>query len=276
MVETHRFKLGDFDCIAINDGDLTMGPSSIFFEGATAAELDAALAKHNLKPEHLIIPCTILLIDTGEHRVLIDCGAGKTPQHPELGQLHDGLAQENIAVDSITHVILTHGHFDHVANITDKNAVPTYPNARYVIAKGEYDYWMSPEAKAPGTAIKFRAIEEQTDKIEPDADVVPGIRALATPGHTYHHISVLVTSGDEQMVCTIDTLDHPLQGEHPTWGANWDVDREKSTASRRRILEMASRNNALVHGFHFPFPGLGRFKRDGDVWTWENQQSLNT
>jgi glyoxylase-like metal-dependent hydrolase (beta-lactamase superfamily II) len=93
--------------------------------------------------------------------------------------------------------------------------------------------------------------------------------ALATPGHTHHHISVQVTSGNAMMVCTIDTIDHPLQGEHPTWGAEWDVDREKSIASRRRILEMASDNNALVHGFHFPFPGLGYFKRDGDIWTWE-------
>jgi glyoxylase-like metal-dependent hydrolase (beta-lactamase superfamily II) len=132
--KTHRFKLGDFNCIAINDGDLTMGPSRIFFEGSTPDELNAALQKHNLTPQHLVIPCTILLVDTGEHRVLLDCGTGQLAEHPDLGHLAEGLAQENITLDSITHVILTHGHFDHVVGVADDSNQPIFPIALYVMA----------------------------------------------------------------------------------------------------------------------------------------------
>lgn len=267
--ETQRFKVGDFDCIAINDGNLTMGPSKIFFNGSTPDELAAALQKHNLKPQALVIPCTIVLIDTGEHRVLLDCGSGQMAEYPHLGHLLAGLQQENVAVESITHVILTHGHFDHVVGVADNNGKSLFPNVRYVMAEKEWQYWTDEANEGGMTRLRLLAIKDQLDLIEADVDVVTGIRALATPGHTYHHISVQVISGDDMLVCTIDTIDHPLQGEHPTWGAEWDVDREKSIASRRRILEMASDNNALVHGFHFPFPGLGRFKRDGDIWTWE-------
>jgi glyoxylase-like metal-dependent hydrolase (beta-lactamase superfamily II) len=269
ITETHRFKVGDFNCIAINDGYLTMGPSRIFFNGSTSDELAAALKKHNLAPQHLIIPCTILLVDTGTHRVLFDCGTGHVAEHPTLGHLAEGLAQENITLDSITHVLLTHGHFDHVAGVANDDNQPTFPNARYVMAQKEWQYATDAANNFGYTRTRLLAIQDRLDLIEPDADVVPGIRALATPGHTWHHLAVQVTSGDDMLVCTIDTIDHPLQGEHPTWGADWDYDRQQSTASRRRILALASDNNALVHGFHFPFPGLGHFKRVGDVWEWE-------
>lgn len=273
MLETYQFALGNFNCTVINDGNLRMGPTSIFFTGATKAELNTVLAEHNLSPDALNIPCSCLLVDTGEHRILVDCGSGGESGglDGDLGHLFAGLNSIGLTSNDITHVILTHGHFDHIAACADDNGTPIFANARYIMARDEWDYWVT-ESQQQGKDVfhrKLLGIKEQLQLIEPDAEILDGVRILDTPGHTYHHICVEFASADETLLCTIDTMDHPLQGKHPTWGANWDVDSAKSIASRKKMLQRAVDKKALVHGFHFPFPGLGHFTNDGDNWQWQ-------
>lgn len=280
-VQTHHFTIGNFNCIAINDGMLKLGPTSTFFSGSTPDELDSALNKYNLGTDGINLACTCLFIDTGEHRVLIDCGAGESPRYSEhfsgLGKLFAGLEQEGITTDRITHVLISHGHWDHLGGCADDKGNLLFPNARFAIAEGEYQDWINavPESEEDTLHItqdRLKAIKPQLDFIDPDGKIVKGIRAINTPGHTSYHISFEITSGDETLICTIDALDHPLQVEHSTWSAEWDVDQQKSIESRQHILQLAAEKNALVHGFHFSFPGLGHITSEDDKWTW---QALN-
>lgn len=276
--EYHQFSLGNYTCTVINDGYITMGPTSIFFDGASEADLETVLAQHDISAENMRIPCSCMLIDTGEHRVLVDCGAGPNNTggyDADLGYVLPILEEMGVGLETITHVILSHGHFDHIAAIVSEQGMVNFPNARYVMAAGEHDYWMNdPENDGSLNTQKIRrglrTIHEQLDLVADDAQVVDGISLISTPGHTHHHVSIMAESEGETLICIIDVMDHPLQTQHPTWGANWDLDRAKSTDSRKKILELAAETGAIVHGFHFPFPGLGTITNDGDVWQWQS------
>lgn len=275
MVEIHTFTHGKLKCTVINDGDIILRPTSIFFEGATPDELASALAEHNLPSDGLKIPCSILLVEHEGQKILVDCGSdGEMANYDaDLGHLFAGLAQIGVSVDEITHVILTHGHFDHVSACANDDGTTKFPNAHYFMAKNEWHYWTETPSDAPHNIAmkkKLHGIQDQLQLIDPDTDILEGVRLMATPGHTLYHISVLFESDGETLLCPIDVIDHPLQGQHPTWGANWDLDREQSTASRYKILQLADATNALVQGFHFPFPGLGRFTKEGDIYQWQS------
>ena len=278
-VQTHRFKVGDFECIAINDGDLKADQPGEFFAGASPAELEAAFRQHKIDPANFNIPCICLLIDTGEHRVLVDAGAGPGIQ-PGMGRLLAGFQAEGITKESITHVILSHGHWDHVGGCTDGHGQPDFPNARYVMARDEWEYWaVDVDIYAYGddsvdvirfVQEKLVAIEKNLDQIEPTVEIVPGIQVVATPGHTLHHTSVIAKSGEATLVCPVDVIDHPIHIENPDWHPAWDKDAEKGTESRRQLIQQAVDTGAIVHGFHFPFPGVGHIVEAGNGWRFES------
>jgi len=278
MTEIHHFTVGQFKCTVINDGYITIAPTSKFFEGATPDELAEALSEHALPEDGLTVPCSILLVDTGDEKILVDCGSDGEMRGYEghLGHLFDGLSEIGVSSNDINHVILSHGHFDHFAGCADDDGKPRFANASYIMDKEEYDYWIKEYNNSDRDidALMYRklaGIRERLLLTEPDAEILPGVRLIATPGHTYHHTSVEFESDGEVLLCPIDVMDHYLQGQHPTWGADWDVDRPAGIESRRKILQRASDKNALVQGFHFPFPGLGRFSFDGTVWQWDNE-----
>ncbi|MEM9950088.1 MAG: MBL fold metallo-hydrolase [Chloroflexota bacterium] len=276
MVDIYKFTLGQLNCTVINDGDITIAPTSRFFEGASPDELASVLAEYNLPADGLTTPCSILLVERDEQKILVDCGSGgETASYDaDLGHLFAGLDEIGISVDEITHVILTHGHFDHISGCADDDGTPKFPNARYIMARAEYDFWQNFATDAPhyiAMRAKLKGIQSQLQLVEPDTEILDGVHLLATAGHTLHHISVEFQSDGETLLCPIDVMDHPLQGQHLTWGADWDLDREQSTASRKKILARAVESKALVAGFHFPFPGLGRFTEQDSLYNWTSE-----
>ncbi len=266
-VETYRFKLGDFDCIAINDGILDNIDTPNFFAGSTPDELQVGLARHGITTPKLPIPVIILYVNTGTHQILIDSGCGAATD-PKLGLLLAGLQAEGVQPDAIDIVTLSHGHWDHVAGNTVADGSLAFPNARYVMDRAEYAYWTEQGNPADNDIVYHNliAVKDQLDLIEPNAEIVPGLQAIATPGHTLHHTSFVLTSGFETLYCLIDVVDHPLHFEEIGWTPNWDLQPEQSVDSRQRIFSAAVQENALVHGLHLPFPGLGRLTVHGAGW----------
>ena len=263
-VETFHFNVGDFECIAINDGILDNIDTSSFFDGATPDELQVALDRHGITGPKLPIPVIILYVNTGQHQILIDTGCGLAAV-PKYGFLMQGLQLEGIQPDAIDIVALSHGHWDHVAGNTNPDGSVAFANARYVMDRDEYVYWTRDIGTNGGSVYdNLIAIKDQLDLIEPNAEIVPGLQAIATPGHTLHHTSFVLSSGTEKLYCLIDVIDHPLHFEEITWTPNWDMQPDVSVQSRRRIFSAAAQENALVHGLHLPFPGLGRLTERGE------------
>jgi len=285
--QTHRFKVGSFHCIAVSDGTHiyappTFPPPPVFlFANAPREPLGQILRKHNLQPEHWaewVSPYICLVINTGEHRVLVDTGAGGLG--PNTGRLLQNLKSENIEPDDIDTVILTHGHPDHIGGNTDSEGQLVFPKAQYVMWKDEWDFWNSEEATLKleehvrevllGYARKnLPPIQHQLGLVDRETEVLPGIQAIAAPGHTPGHMALAISSEGEQLLCMSDTVLHPIHLERPEWYAAIDLDPSQVEATRRRILSKAATEKALLLAFHFLFPGLGRVVRGMGAWQWQ-------
>lgn len=274
------FSVGDFKCVSISDGsqllDAQLFPT--FFIGSTVETLAWALRRHGLSPDSHDLQSNCLLIDTGDERILVDSGGGSV-YHSVLGKVVPGLAAAGYQPGDIDTIVLTHGHLDHVCGGIDEDGAMVFPNARQIMARGEWEYWTEEtDATAMGAELVadvqfaqdcLRAMRSQMQLIEPGDEISPGVRSIATPGHTRDHISLAVTSGEGRLICVADTMDLPIHIEQTSWHPAWDEDPEEGLRSRRMLLRRAVAENALIHGFHFPFPGVGYVREDGDGWRFE-------
>jgi len=285
--EVYRFKVGTLDCMAVSDGTFTYAPptfpppATLLFANAPSEGLEQVLREHKLQPAQWgewISPYICLLINTGEHLVLVDTGANGLGPH--TGRLYHNLRDEGIAPEEIDTVILTHGHPDHIGGNTDSEGKPAFPRARYVMWKDEWDFWTSGEAEQKldehvketlmGFARKnLPPIQGQLDLVDHEAQIVPGIRSIAAAGHTPGHMALAISSGGEQLVVISDAVLHPVHIEHPEWHAVVDLIPDQLTATRRQLLKMAAAEKAMVLAFHFPFPGLGHIVQKGEGWRWQ-------
>jgi glyoxylase-like metal-dependent hydrolase (beta-lactamase superfamily II) len=285
--ETFRFETGKLECIAVSDGTLTYTPptfpppATLLFTNAPRERLEQVLREHNLQPEQWgewTSPYICLVVNTGDHLVLVDTGAdGLTPT---TGRLLQNLKAEGIVPEKIDTVILTHGHPDHIGGNTDAQGKPAFPNARYVMWKDEWDFWTSEQAEqrldehVRELLLKFARenlppIQGQVDLFDRDTEIVPGIRAVAAPGHTPGHMALEISSEGEQLLCISDAALHPIHLEHPEWHTAVDFDPKRVVTTRRRLLGKAAARKALALAFHFPFPGLGRVVQKGEGWQWQ-------
>ena len=290
--EIYRFEVGSFDCLAVSDGTLTYAPpifpppATFLFANAPREPLERALREHSIQPEQWISwasPYICVVVNTGAYRVLVDTGANGLD--PNTGRLLGNLREVGIVPGDIDTVILTHGHPDHIGGNTDAKGKPAFPKARYVMWKDEWDFWTSDQAEqklnehGKEVLLKFAnnnlpPIQGQVDLVDHETEIVPGIRALAAPGHTPGHMALSISSRGEQLLCISDAVLHPIHLEQPEWHAVVDFAPHEVVTTRRQLLNRAATEKALVLAFHFPFPGLGHVVRKGEGWQWQPIQTM--
>jgi glyoxylase-like metal-dependent hydrolase (beta-lactamase superfamily II) len=281
--EVYRFKVGDFQCVAINDGNFTYEPPLIpppadfLFANAPKKLLKETLNEHGIQPERwtkFATPFTCVMVNTGKNKVLVDTGAdGLTPN---TGRLLRNLQTVGIEAGEIDTVVLTHGHDDHIGGNTSAEGKPSFPKARYVMWQEEWTFWTSEQAeKLYGnedftfTRKNLFPIQDQMDLLDHEAEIVPGISAVPAPGHTPGHMAVSVSSNGKRLLCISDAFLHPIHIEHPEWHAAHEVEPEQIIKTRHFLLNKAATEKALMLAFHFPFPGIGRVVCKGTTWHWQ-------
>jgi glyoxylase-like metal-dependent hydrolase (beta-lactamase superfamily II) len=270
----HRFRVGALECTALSDGshDYT---AQLYVANGEATEIERALALHGDTPSRIVSPYTCMLVETGAERVLLDTGGGDFS--PGVGKLLESLRVAGIDPGEIDVVVLTHAHPDHIGGNTDDEGKLVFPNARYVIARDEWEFWSSedtlsrvPEIFSHFVRKDLLPLADRLDLLDGESEVAPGIRMLPTPGHTPGHVAVVVAEGEDELFYISDAALHPIHLEHPDWHPIYDLDPQEALISKKMLFDRCAREGSLVLAFHFePFPCLGHVSRAGQGWLWE-------
>ena len=281
-----RFRHGAFNCTVVSDGILEMGAARDNFPNADVAELDGLLTQHYLSVDNVRLNQNLLIVDTGDKKILFDTGVGinadlgRATFGPGTGRAIPNMRAAGIDPDQIDIVAITHAHPDHCWGLVDDDGNKLYPNAVVAISTTDFEYWtdLSKVDTAVNEHMKdhFRGAHrnlmpyrDQMVLLDDGAELVPGITAIATPGHSPGHLVYEITSGDHTMICWGDLCHHQvLLLKRPQWSFQFDNDKPAATAQRVRIYDFVDTRRHAVFAYHFPFPGLGHLVRDGDVYTW--------
>ncbi|MGA9040796.1 MAG: MBL fold metallo-hydrolase [Terriglobales bacterium] len=276
--DSKSFKVGDIECVAVNDGTFSY-PIGWLFSNVPAEQVENSLRERKLPETHVESPFTCLLVKTGKHKVLIDTGAEGLA--PTAGNLLKNLAAERISPEEITDVVLTHGHPDHIGGVLNGSG-PAFPNARYLMSRTEWDFWNDPSVlhdSAMGEHMKqmlvgcaqknLPPLKDRIELLDGEKEVVPGILAIPAPGHTPGHIALLIVSSGAQLLHMSDAVLNPLHMENPDWRNVFDLDPADAVSTRQRLLDRAAADKVSVLAYHFPFPGMGRVTSKGHAWAWQ-------
>jgi len=270
----YRFKLGDFNCACLSDGSRDY-PLQNFFANVPFEKIETALREQNLPTDYITTPYTHLYVDTGEHRLLVDVGAGQLG--PRTGKLLPNMRAAGINPLEIDTVIITHAHPDNVGGALDDNGKLNFPNAAYYISKVEWDFWFSEDArkKTPEVFVtiarqNLEPARSRARMVEGEIEILPGIRVYPAPGHTPGHMVVEAVSGADHLFSTADTVLYPLHLQHPGWLPVDDILPEQAAASKQAIFKRVAAQKALVVAQHFPpFPSLGYVIKEANGWRWK-------
>jgi glyoxylase-like metal-dependent hydrolase (beta-lactamase superfamily II) len=158
--------------------------------------------------------------------------------------------------------------------LVDGRWEPTFPRARYLLGKTEWEHWSTHEGEGDHTAILNDSVRPLIDAglvdlVGMDHVISPELRLIPTPGHTPGHVSVQIESRGERAVITGDMMHHPCQIARPEWSSGFDSDQAWSARTRLDFLKTVAAEGALVIGTHFPAPTAGRVVADGDTWRLE-------
>jgi glyoxylase-like metal-dependent hydrolase (beta-lactamase superfamily II) len=225
-----------------------------------------------------------LVVETPTHRIVVDtCIGNDKPRNiPTWNRMQTSFLQDfeaaGFARDSIDIVLCTHLHVDHVGwntMLVDGRWIPTFPKARYLMARTEFDYWRSePDTHASEPAIFHDSVKPVfdaglVDLVETDHRVCDEISLVPTLGHTPGHVSIRISSRGEEALITGDFVHHPCQMAHMDWASSADFDPDQSTRTRHETFAALAGQPVLVIGTHFATPTAGHVVRDGEAFRLE-------
>lgn len=232
----------------------------------------------------LVLPMQSFLLRTRHHTILVDTCVGDDKPRPHRPFWHmqnlDGflprLAAVGVAPEDIDYVFCTHMHVDHVGwntRLRDGRWVPTFPKARYIFSRREWDSFDALHRHTPQLQFADSVLpimeSGQAQLVNDDFVLDDEVSLLPTPGHTTGHVSVSLTSAGAEALITGDCIHSPLQCLNPKWIMRADVDAALAGETRRRFLERCCERGALVCATHFPEPSFGRVSARGDAFWFE-------
>lgn len=268
----YRMMLGDFEVTALLDGVLDLQPQQLL-TNTTKKEVSSLLAR-SFQGDAVTTSVNGYLINTGSQLVLVDTGAAEL-FGPGLNQLHTNLKAAGYQPDQVDAVVITHMHGDHVGGLIQDGKM-AFPNATVYAGKEDADFWLSIEntEKAP-KEMKGFFLGAQTS-LNPyvnagkfkgftgDAQIVPGIKAIAAHGHTPGHAVYSVESKGQKLVLWGDLMHvAAVQFPKPSVTIQFDTDSKAAFAQRKKVFADAAKGGYWVAGAHLPFPGIGHLRADG-------------
>jgi glyoxylase-like metal-dependent hydrolase (beta-lactamase superfamily II) len=266
----YRYKVGDFEVTVVTDGVSRFKLPETFVSNVKVDEVRNALAAAHMDREIFNNTYTPIVINTGSKLVLVDTGmgeAGFAQSKGAVGQFLGNLQAAGLSADAIDTVIISHYHGDHVNGLVKADGSPAFPKAEVAVPANEHKYWMddgemnrAPKGRMEGLFKNNRRvfsgeILKRLRTYEWDKEVVPGITAVGTAGHTPGHTSLVVQSGSSKVFVQGDVTHVPyLFARNPGWHLMFDQDPAVAEATRRKTYDMLASEKVMVQGFHYPFP----------------------
>ncbi len=280
----YRFKLGEFEATVVSDGALPLGDPTQSFAGAPAPEIERMLSGAFLSPKEATLEQNAVIVNTGRHLVLFDTGMGDSMGEasrmfgPTTGRLLRNMRAAGIEPAQIDMVVATHAHCDHIWALVDANGQRNFPNAQVAISEADVRFWTDDANKRgpafmtafiDGAKKNLSAYRDRMVMVRDGQEVIPGVTALAAPGHTVGHHVFAISSGNQTMVYTGDLAHHHiLLLRRPGLEFAFDSDPKQSAQTRMRMLDRIAADRHAVLSYHFPWPGLGHVAREGEGFGW--------
>ncbi|MCI4590826.1 MBL fold metallo-hydrolase [Sphingobium sp. BYY-5] len=276
----YALKVGEIDVLVVSDGVLPL-PTQTMSTNVTPADRAAWFNDMFLGPDAFDWALNVLVVRSGEQTILVDAGlGGQFAGFPRAGQFPKRLKAAGIELSSVTDIVITHMHMDHIGGLlVDEVKNQLRPDVRIHVAAAEVDFWASPDfsmtdmpAPVPDvlrrTANQFMdAYGRQLQIFEEEHEVAPGVLAWRTGGHTPGHSVVRLTSAGERLTFAGDAI-FPVGFDHPDWHNGFEHDPEESVRVRIQLLQDAAASGELLVATHLPFPSVGRVASDGGNFRW--------
>ncbi len=270
--------VGDMTIKILSDGHMLL-PASMLVPTAPKDKRAAALQQAGYSGKTIKRAVNVTLVKTPKDLILIDVGAGPAFMST-TGRLGEALDEAEIDAESITKVIYTHAHPDHLWGTVNDFDELSFPNAEYFISGTEFDWWMAEDVlkKLPtdrksfglGAQSRLQAIKDRVKRIKPGDEVVTGIRAVDTSGHTPGHLSFEVGDSKSSVLIVGDALiDAVISFQYPQWRSSSDYFKDKAVATRKRLLDRLASDKIRIVGYHLPFPGIGFAARKDGAYIFE-------
>jgi glyoxylase-like metal-dependent hydrolase (beta-lactamase superfamily II) len=270
----HRFKVGDIEVTQVLDGAIERDHNAAFVRNASIDDVKAALKAAGLPDDKVPNPYTVTFVKIGDRQIMFDSGSGLATGNPNIGLLNEHAKAAGIDLAGLSAIVVTHFHPDHIFGLFTKDNEQVYGNTEIVVPDVEYKFWADP-ATIPtlhesriGIAKRVQATMgswKNLKQISADQDAVPGVRAVATPGHSPGHTSYLVSSGSSQLLVQGDvTTNAPFNLRNPGWHISFDQDPVLAEATRRKVMDRVVADKMIVTGYHWGMPGAGTIAKDGD------------
>jgi glyoxylase-like metal-dependent hydrolase (beta-lactamase superfamily II) len=267
-----RFTLGEFEITVLSDGHrIVDNPHGIFGMNTSQSDVETLLTESYLPVDKMQFTFAPTLVNTGDDLILFDTGNGEGGREGGVGQTLANLQASGYTPDQVTVVVLTHLHGDHIGGLMEAGA-PAFPNARYVTAQAEYDFWASEdrigtpaENGHKNVMAKVVPLAEKMSFIGDGGAVVPGITGMAAFGHTPGHMIYGLESGGRTVMLTADTANHfVLSLQRPEWEVRFDMDKSAAAATRKSVFDMIASDRLAFVGYHMPFPSVGYVEKMGE------------
>jgi glyoxylase-like metal-dependent hydrolase (beta-lactamase superfamily II) len=278
-----KWRIGKVTVTKIVEMEVTGGSRFILPQATYEEILPIAWLRPHFADERGRLKMSIhaLVVETPDRRIVVDTCLGNDKQGRRIPTWNNlqtlflsDLAAAGYPRESIDTVLCTHLHVDHVGwntMLVDGKWLPTFPRARYLMGRTEFDHWRGQRGREDMQAVLADSVAPVYDSglvdlVETDHRVCGEVSLVATPGHTPGHVSVRISSEGEEALITGDFMHHPCQIAHPEWSSNADSDAAAAQATRERVLAQLAGGPTLVIGTHFAGATAGRIVRDGDAY----------
>lgn len=274
----HTIALGDATLTIINVGDMMvdMAEEINVPESEWRPLYGAGFAGSRPYPSqcvHIALPNASILVDAGDYAQAIALEpAYLPPDYTSPPDISEQLRSRGIRPEDITHLIITHAHFDHYDGTTierDGEYVPRFPNARVLLGRADWDNPDTQEALQDPVSLDshtFGVLQKHNllEAVDSDRDVAPEVRIIRAPGESPGHQLVRVHSRGQSFYCLGDLFHHPAEVEHPAWMVKW-ADAPANLNSRQMLIQAALQENALLLAAHMP---VGRIEGTVEHYRW--------